>query len=665
MSTTTTEHLQPVETARDRSYPFGYNLNVLRAMRNSGEISSKGPRSADSPEHINPTVIEMALAVQWSKGKNHEAAVAIAKEMNKLAERGKVELTFHDSAALASEAARVATIAGYPKTASGARAVARLTVAGGSEYAEEYLGPAFVDELRELAGDDTELATTIEEYYTTEQRLRMAGMYREPMGAVSRAVERVVPVALDRRDYIRNITGSGEYDKFADELTDKLLLKLAEKSPESFDDLLARAAGAYETLRMTCPLMCEHKAPSTIGLLLDVGHKSYERLIGDMTTMEGVAARLVRDGMPASTATSIAFRTHGDESKTPVATARQVSHRLFGNYPTVNGTTELRDRMDAAYNRGVLTPEDAGAVLHGTTEYRDLLLRIDESSTLTDEEKHNIFAFVRQARESFALMMYRLESVVSTELADSMRQQFDQKLTTSLYGIRYVIDGRTDPQSIPMGSRVVEIADGKDGLMAAQSYLATATNIMNQLQTREDAVEAQANNLELATVPGSPSLLIMTKRKRAPVETGYEQGKGARICLFSHVDGRQPSLQAVERVRDSLCIRIDLDSDGMVRLDVGGKTDDPNTPDFMVARLLSLGEWYRAQLRGTEASDYHIDLMEMSEDQFAELVDRFRATVAMTPVVRAGELVRGELPVQDVIRTDDEPLSLQDRKPAA
>ena len=75
----------------------------------------------------------------------------------------------------------------------------------------------------------------------------MAGMYREPMGAVSRAVERVVPVALDRRDYIRNITGSGEYDKFADELTDKLLLKLAEKSPESFDDLLARAAGAYET----------------------------------------------------------------------------------------------------------------------------------------------------------------------------------------------------------------------------------------------------------------------------------------------------------------------------------------------------------------------------------------------------------------------------------
>lgn len=177
--------------------------------------------------------------------------------------------------------------------------------------------------------------------------------------------------------------------------------------------------------------------------------------------------------------------------------------------------------------------------------------------------------------------------------------------------------------------------------------------------------DPDATNLELATVPGSPTLLIMTKRRRALVETQYEQGKAARICLYANMHGMQPSLLAAERLRDSLCIRIDRDSDGMVRLDIGGKTDDPNTPDFMVARMLSLGEWYRARLSGTEATDYHIDLMEMTEDQFAALVDDFREQVEMMPIVRVGEPVSGATPDQVSTQIADEHRSLPGERPAA
>lgn len=661
---TTSEHRQPSETVKDRSYPFGYNLNVLRAMLGSGEIGSSGPQSADNPEHINPDIIQMALVAHHPWEHAETLSGAIANEMNKLAERGELELGPHDSSALASEAARVVAAADYPDTKSDARAVARLTVACGADYAENYFGHSFVDELRGAAGDNAKLAATIEGYYSTTELLRLAGAYRRPIQVVREAVDKVVTVAADRRMYMQKITHTDTHTAFADALSDKMLLRLAGKSPKAFDGLLSRAADAYQTLCTTCPLMSTVKASNTIGMLLDAGHTDYEKTIERVSKMEAIAERLVRDGLPESTATSTALRTGGDEAKLSQAVARQVSGRLYDGRP-VGEITELRRRMDTAYKRGVLTPEDAGAVLHGTEEYRDLLLRVDEADVLTDDEKRGIFAYIRHAREQFSTMMYGLEAVLTAEMADSMRRQFDRKLTNSLYGIRYVIDHGVRAEQVTMGSKVVQITEGKDSLIAAQHQLAAGTHSMNALHTREAMGDPDATNLELATVPGSPALLIMTKRRRAPVETEYEQGKAARICLYSSMTGEQPSLIAKQRVLDSLCIRIDRDSDGMVRLDIGGKTDNPNTPDFMVARMLSLGEWYRAQLRGTEATDYHIDLMEMTEDQFAALVDDFREQVEMMPIVRVGEPVSGATPDQVSTQIVDGHRSLPGERPAA
>ncbi len=227
-------------------------------------------------------------------------------------------------------------------------------------------------------------------------------------------------------------------------------------------------------------------------------------------------------------------------------------------------------------------------------------------------------------------------------------------------------------QVVPMGSKDVPIALTKEELFAGLHYLYehSRCEALVEIDTVSlgEAEVGEEPNLEVGYLERVDSrMLLLTKLRRAPVTGDFERGKSPRANRACAVDGGTPSLIAAEREKNCLSLRNDLDSDGMLRLDIGGKTDDPKSPDFIVAKMISLGGWYYAQLHGKELTDYHADLDMMTEEEFEIIMRRYRRAVhyASDPLRVDYAPVAGVQPGRHDAQILDLPPRWQDQIPAA
>lgn len=509
--------------------------------------------------------------------------------------------------------------------------VARLVRDMETSRAVHYLDDEFVGELQDIVPEDAPMWNSIGNYFSVGELLRRAYIEQNPDIATIASVRKAWEIAKDKTEYCSALTDGRVHKDFADSLTDRAILELTTRMPKSVDKRLKKTMELFEEFAPNHQLVFTYGAShATNELLRRVESVSSDEIEKIFAGYERVSAALVREGIQPTAAVYLAIRKlQGSTENLQKLLDSKGLDRLLRDFGT-DGDIDARKR--AAKERGNITPELAGISKHGV-EYRDRIFDIDESNVFARAEKKKLYSMLSEAHRNYAEYAYGIEPIVGEKFSDIERRQFSLALTKSVYALRYLIDHGTKPEIVPMGSKNVEVSMTKEQMLQALSYIHEFTRYQRLIKFDTDApdvddVSVEEPNLEIGYVQDTSSrMLLLTKLYPAPVAGNFERGKSPRMNRACGLGGDMPSLVAEEREANSLSVRNDLDRDGVLRLDIGGKTEDPSTPDFLVAKLLSLGGWYRAKLLGYEPTDYHVEIDTMTNEEFAKIVRRYRRSV--------------------------------------
>ncbi len=498
-----------------------------------------------------------------------------------------------------------------------------------------YLDETFVYELQDMVPEQSEMYNEIGNYFTVKQLLKRAQNTKNPDVAVRQSVERAWQVAKDPQVYLEGLTDEQVDKEFYSALDSRQLLGLTSTMPQGYNQRLQEAAQRFGGLREQYPLLFAADSSLMVGELLQDAPDS------KFAGYDMVARLLIREGIPEEGAVFMAVRhangrINAAQIDRIVATQKAGYRRLFVSRSRGTGPHEVSRRIQGAVDSGLFEESDAALAAQGL-EFRDTMFDIVESDAFSDREKRRAFDSLNDARIDHAAYTYKIEPVVGEHFSDSERRQYGLAIAKALYALKYYADHGVKEQIVPMGSKEVPVAMNKQEMLAALTYLQSHARREAMVEiathTLDVANDENGANLELGyPLKTESKMLVLTKQRWSPVASEYERGKSPRINRTCGVVGNTPSLVAHERELDSLSLRNDLDSDGVLRLDIGGKTAEPNTPDFLVAKLLSLGGWYRAQIHNDTASDYHVDIdTAMDRDEFARIVTRYRRAIRYAP----------------------------------
>lgn len=630
---------QSIDRPSQQDQPKVVGMPDLVALRSLGRLT--GPRPAGFMQMLEP----QAIWTRLDDGVRTEAARGVVESVARVFDRRLNRQGAFPSLQLGEELAQATgtIIEKIQHEAPDlkinkvyAEGVARLVRDMDPGRAVHYLDEDFVGELQDRVPEDSSLWHEIGDFFSVGELLRRAQSVGDPDKETVKSVQKAWQIAQDRQGYMATLMGETPlHPEFASSLTDTSLLYLTTRFPASSDEKLQTAATLFEEAAAACPLMAEYGPEQITSLLIRQKMDSNkDTVLQKLAEQEKLVHYMVRNGLDPRYAMNIARNSGGNMAVVDKLLAgRRADSVLYRDFGT-SGEKDARKRQ--ALERGLVTREHGVLVSHGP-EYRDVLLDIDESDKLTDTEKTTIYNLMTDITHRNSEYEYRIEPVVGVEFSDIERKQFSLALTKALYGIRYWIDHGEAPARVPMGSKEPEVAMSKNDMLVALGYLNEFTRLQSMVEVHtdrlggdEDETSAPEANVELGYLEKTDShMLLLTKMHRAPEsDGGYERGKSPRINRICGLHGAQPSLDAHLRELNSLSMRNDLDSDGILRLDIGGKTDDPNTPDYMVAKLLSLGGWYRDQLHGAGASDYHVDIGTVTPEAFARIVQRYRRAVS-------------------------------------
>lgn len=500
------------------------------------------------------------------------------------------------------------------------------------ERAKHYLDEEFVYELQDTVPESSAMWQAVGNYFKVSKLLKYAANTKDPDLHARRTVERAWQIEQDPKEYLAGLTGESIDDEFFSALDSELLLELVSTLPQSYKERLLRAAQRFGEMKQKFPLL--FAADSTLMLTELLQNVSEAKL----ENYDRVAKLFIREGMAEENAVFMSIRYANGSINAELfdrilASAGRGRLRLFNTESKTNPRF-VSKRIQRAVESGLFTDADGALAAQGI-EFRDAMFDIAESDAFSRGEVRRALDDINAARVDHAAYTYNSEQVVGEKFSDNERRQYNRALAKALYALKYYDDYGTREQIVPMGSKEVPVSMTKEQMMTALAYLSAHAKHEAMLVFDAEAVDGEddGNNLELGyPLRVESNMLVLTKKRYAPVVSGYERGKSPRINRTCGVNGNTPSLVAGEREYDSLSLRLDLDSDGVLRLDIGGKTDDPNSPDFLVAKLLSLGGWYRSQIHDDAASDYHVDIdSSMTPDEFARIASRYRRAIQYVP----------------------------------
>ena len=539
------------------------------------------------------------------------------------------------------------------------------------ERALHYLDEEFVSELQDLVDEDTPLWHAIGNYFGMSELLRRAKANLNPDTETIASVNKAKEILTDSKSYLEGLGVEDVDDSFVQGLTPEAILQLTTRTPQSTDEVLLAAAHNFESFKQLYPKVLRNTPIFATSLLLRIttAH-GLEVAQAKLAEAEHAIEIVMREGYDERAAAFCAIQlAHGDISKLPKILASKGGDRLFRDY---GNDGEVANRKRAALMRGTLSRESAGSARHGL-EYRDLLFDIDESYKLKDADKRMLYEGIDNARQNFARHTYEEEKILGLEIVDNERKQFDAALTDTLYAFKYLLDCGERTQAVPMGSKTIDITPSLQELLLGIQYLQIGTKNQLAIRLRKSIDTLNAGyepNSEIGRVANKESrALVLTKLQYGPASATFERGKGQRINKIVGISSEWPAYDKDKRQKNSLSFRLDLDRDGILRLDIGGKTDDYDTPDFIVARMISLGRWYRAWLRDGRPAEqsYHSELMAMSQQEFSERARAYRAalTYVEPPLQTAAAPVQAVQPAQADARILEQHLGAQDQTPAA
>lgn len=512
---------------------------------------------------------------------------------------------------------------GYSNTHRASLAARKLAINNNEQYIRQYFSDESMDELQKIAQSQPQLVGAIPSHFSTGERIRRAYISRKPLEDTRLSVQNAV-------DVLEHPGECGLDDTTQDLLKTSTLLTLTTRYPDSYKKILAHATDIFESLASEFPLISEHEPAALIDFTVKYGGASLDsqKVRDKIREYQSAIDLLIRDGMsPDKAVFQGLHRVYGRSA----AAANLVVSRQKAEFlrEQGEGSGKVQRRSQKALKAGRLTKEDSAFA--GSAHDRDAIYDVDESSMLSAEQKVRIYEQIRATRRKFEAFSLDAEHVLGQKVTDAIRVQANETLTKVIYAFKYCIDHTGEVATVPMGSRDVPITGDHHEMLRALSILASRTQGLWDVGRALDKSHAQpaeldGDNVELGYV--SDRVLVLTKAQRAKDALTVEHGSSARINMALGTDEIVPSAVASEREQTALSVRLDYDKDGVLRFDIGGKTDNPYTPDFMVAKLLSLGAWYKSQLHGTEAADYHLTVAnDISEDEFTQSVARFRSAL--------------------------------------
>lgn len=289
-------------------------------------------------------------------------------------------------------------------------------------------------------------------------------------------------------------------------------------------------------------------------------------------------------------------------------------------------------------------------------DYGEAILAIAESKAITSEVAAEILEKMVQMRGNIHIFTDKIAAIAGEDFARNARERFTHRVTDILYGIKYYVENGEKTEMIQMGSMKVPVSINEEKIRRRIRWIDSVFSELASITISEKSNSSndEVTPLEFGYVAGTDdSVLLMTKPYKQKSHSDMVRGSKPRANFMFGVDGQSPSLNMAERDEQVISVRLDLDDDGMLRLDIGGKpldykeddvpTDKSDTPDFAVAKLVSLGNWYRSQQVGSESSDYHVDLQLMSPEDFAKAIQDIRNGIEYSPTSLRTVRKQGEM----------------------
>lgn len=295
-------------------------------------------------------------------------------------------------------------------------------------------------------------------------------------------------------------------------------------------------------------------------------------------------------------------------------------------------------------------------------DYGEAILGIMESPKISTEQKADILNKLANIRSNIHLFTDKIAEIAGDDFAGDASSLFANRVTDTLYGIKHYIDHDGATQRIQMGSMEASVDMTEDAMVKGMDYLdqSLASLAKMKVGATHSKADDKSSNIEFGYVAGTGDrVLMMTKPIYGQANDTMVRGKKARINYMIGVDGQLPSIDMQERDKHAVSVRLDLDSDGVLRLDIGGRPlaytegaayTGKDTPDFTVAKLISLGNWYRSHQIGSKPSDYHVDLRVMTPEVFAVAADKIRMGTEYSPTPLRIVQKQGGVAVESTLR---------------
>ncbi len=597
-----------------------FSAGALARVMRSRPNGVSGPEARDAQNLISAKEIADRMERDLSEA-DMSIVAQVSSQVNKLASRDSQVAQRGLSSDFSAEMARrldslLHQTDGF-RTQQGSKAVVRLALnAPDVGYIDDYLGGTLTEELSRYYGNAPAFASAASEFMTKAERLRRASLTRTPYEDTLLSVKHAWEIAADRQKFFEG-QGVVVSPAFLDALTDKALLMITTRTPDNYDAALRLYADIFSRCEQDFPLFMAADKWAALGFMIRGGVATdYEKVAEKIRPAEEKLRSLEASGEMNSATSKAVTRTGAEGDVVGRADALRVRSDAYNPGP-------VGERTRAAAVRGNLSPGDYSALRYGNgREYRDVLFDIDESPKITDQEKQDIYEAVRETRQLAAAFIDQFATVDET-VAEAAKYGVNQRLTEVLYAAKFLAEHAGETVVVPMGSRDVTFEPTKTEYLRALSVLRQGFATLAKMRFSA-AGRSTEHTLDLRHVAaGDKDVLLLTKLYREPIVAGVERGASARASFSVGIDGTPSSLVS-DREQDSLGIRFDIVDGHRIQLDIGGKTDAFDTPDFTVARMLSLGAWYRAQLRGTEAGDYHVDIAQTTPDRFADFVSSIR-----------------------------------------
>ena len=620
------------------NFPLVIGPEVLRRMMSDRIRGTSGPAREDAPEAITERDILLQLPDEVREWSGVSTVVAeVAARVNKLIDRsnrsGHALLSLGDVAPdLAQTISGLAEAFEFRDTQQARTAVTRLALSYSPEEAAYYASEDFVYDLQDIAEGQPALQHEIGDFYTLNEVIRRACYTLQPIRDSRESVEKAATILRDRTSYLETVTGSPVDRTFVSALTPNTVLTVTNRALRSVDEVFVHGVQMYEKYREQYPLFAAQDSQHMVNILLKAGVGADHKLLEDrFEHIEKLLDRAAREHPHEAQLRAFITRSGNKQLSYDNVIARfyrTKATRFIYDEPR-RGETPASRQARVLLETPYLQVDDYSALEHGVS-YKNTLYEIVTSPRFTDAEKTALFEKIRTIRAQARQFAEHLRPAFA-DRSDAIYRGIDRRITEIMYTAKYYSEHGDESIEVPMGSRRVDVSVTPQEILRSLSFIESAMRNLARIEVTPGDDNIDSFNIETGYVQGTEDTVLMVSKAEYDDERmPLLRGRSPRINFVSGMGGIVPSTIATEREQGCLSIRIDLDGDEIV-VDLGGKTDNPYTPDFTVARCVSLGAWLRGRELGADNQDYHVTVGQVAPDEFAEIVRNSRRMIKLSP----------------------------------